>query len=155
MEKSKLEAMIKKGKSTYAIAKEIGKGQTTVRYWLKKYGLSTRLNRSNPSYLCKYCGETEKGRRCKCRCKKCHSKKTNERQSRNRLFAVKYKNGKCIRCGYSKCIHALDFHHRDPSEKDAEWGTMRNWSKERLIKEIDKCDLLCCRCHREKHAGLW
>lgn len=39
--------MIGDGKSTYDIAKEIGKGQTTVRYWLKKHGLKTNTSIKN------------------------------------------------------------------------------------------------------------
>ena len=25
---------------------------------------------------------------------------------------------------------------------------------EKIKKEVDKCMLLCCRCHRELHAGI-
>ena len=28
------------------------------------------------------------------------------------------RGGKCIRCGYNKCLKALEFHHLDPSKKD-------------------------------------
>lgn len=66
--------------------------------------------------------------------------------------AVDYKGGKCQQCGYDKCVGALDFHHRDPSEKDfsiAALGNCRAW--EVVKKELDKCDLLCANCHREVH----
>ena len=65
---------------------------------------------------------------------------------------VDYKGGKCEICGYDKCIDALDFHHLNPNEKDfgiSEYGIL---SFERLKKEVDKCILVCCRCHREIHS---
>lgn len=63
---------------------------------------------------------------------------------------VKAAGGKCIRCGYSKCIDALQFHHRNPSEKD---GELSNWKKSlaKGLEEIKKCDLLCANCHAEVH----
>ena len=41
MEKHKLKNFVDSGLSTYQIADRVDKGQTTVRYWLKKYGLQT------------------------------------------------------------------------------------------------------------------
>lgn len=35
-----------------------------------------------------------------------------------KLQAVKLLGGKCSICGYSKCIDALEFHHKNPKEKD-------------------------------------
>jgi hypothetical protein len=64
--------------------------------------------------------------------------------------AVKYKGGKCSRCGYDKCIRALEFHHRDPSLKEFDIngrGSSIEWG--RLQNELDKCDILCANCHRE------
>lgn len=39
MEKEVLQKLIKEGKSSYQIAKAVGKGQTTIVYWIKKLGL--------------------------------------------------------------------------------------------------------------------
>ena len=41
MKQTKLEKMVNDGLSSYEIAKQVGKSQTAIRYWLKKYGLST------------------------------------------------------------------------------------------------------------------
>ena len=70
--------------------------------------------------------------------------------------AIQYKGGCCQRCGYDKYEEALDFHHIDPKTK--KFGICRmlrktvSWA--RIKKEIDKCQLLCCRCHREVHIKL-
>ena len=57
--------------------------------------------------------------------------------------------GKCIRCGYDECIAALEFHHRDPSEKEIR---LTDRSMEKLRAEAAKCDLLCANCHRIVHS---
>lgn len=67
---------------------------------------------------------------------------------------VKYKGGRCIRCGYNKTISALDFHHKDSQEKDFNLSDAYNRGcvdMKKLYQEVDKCDLLCANCHREVH----
>lgn len=76
-----------------------------------------------------------------------------KRRRKVRLMAIQHLGGKCIRCGYSKYAEVLEFHHRDPSQKDFNVslkGHSRSW--ERVKREIEKCDLLCANCHREKHV---
>lgn len=64
---------------------------------------------------------------------------------------VEYKGGKCEKCGYDKCIAAMEFHHLDPNQKDFSLSEAGNCiSLEEAKREVDKCELLCCRCHREK-----
>lgn len=75
------------------------------------------------------------------------------RRKKVRQMAVEYKGGKCGRCGYSKCVEALEFHHLDSSQKDfgiSEKGYTRSWT--RVREELDKCILVCANCHRELHA---
>jgi hypothetical protein len=74
---------------------------------------------------------------------------------------IDYLGGRCKVCGYSRCKAALDLHHLDPNSKleklrtrsgGSIFGRLSKW--EDLKAEADKCVLLCCRCHREVHAGL-
>lgn len=67
--------------------------------------------------------------------------------------AVDYKGGKCMICGYNKCIKALEFHHIDPNEKDFSLSSVSKCF-ETIKKELDKCILLCANCHREEHDRL-
>lgn len=67
-----------------------------------------------------------------------------------KIKLVEYKGGKCERCGYDKCIDALEFHHLKPDEKDFTIGG-KSWSFEKLKKESDKCILVCSNCHKEIH----
>ena len=62
--------------------------------------------------------------------------------------------GKCVRCGYDKCLKALEFHHLNPSKKDF---TISNDHFKLLdaVNESKKCILICSNCHKELHDNLW
>lgn len=65
--------------------------------------------------------------------------------------------GKCQVCGYDRCLGALEFHHKDPKTRefaptDKIYAHPGYWPK--VLKELEKCALLCANCHREVHAGL-
>lgn len=63
--------------------------------------------------------------------------------------------GECALCGYNRCIGALDFHHRDRSQKSfglADKGYTKSIAKMRA--EAAKCLLLCKNCHAEVEAGI-
>jgi formate-dependent nitrite reductase cytochrome c552 subunit len=77
--------------------------------------------------------------------------KKRRRTVKQRLVAEA--GGKCIRCGYDALLSALDFHHRDASQKDFAISSFHgSWTK--LAAEAAKCDLLCATCHRLEHARL-
>lgn len=76
-----------------------------------------------------------------------------KRRKQNKLLLVEYKGGKCERCGYDKCIDALEFHHINPSTKETKnLGTTAAIEKQKA--EADKCILVCANCHREIHHEL-
>ena len=67
--------------------------------------------------------------------------------------AVSYKGGKCRICGYNRTIAAMEFHHPDALEKDFTIAArMVSWTA--IVRELDKCILLCANCHREVHDGM-
>ena len=77
------------------------------------------------------------------------------RRKKVRAMAVEYKGGKCENCGYNRCLDAIEFHHKDPTQKDfsiSSKGHTRSWI--RVKEELDKCMILCANCHRELHAKL-
>lgn len=46
----------------------------------------------------------------------------------------------------------LDFHHRNPNEKEFVISSSVNALKrEKFLEEIAKCDVLCANCHRKLH----
>lgn len=58
----------------------------------------------------------------------------------------------CKLCGETEPV-CLDFHHKDPSAKEFAVTDMprRGFSKEKILLEIQKCDVLCANCHRKHH----
>jgi len=73
-----------------------------------------------------------------------------EWRQRRKLKAVEHLGGHCSICGYNKSVRALQFHHKDPSQKDFGIGSS-NLSWERTVRELDKCLLVCANCHAELH----
>lgn len=59
----------------------------------------------------------------------------------------------CIICGESEPF-CIDFHHKNPSEKEFTISKKTNLGKDKLLAEIQKCICLCANCHRKVHAGL-
>lgn len=87
-------------------------------------------------------------------CKPCTCEQTIERQRALKLTVVTYLGGCCKRCGYNKCIGALECHHRDPNQKDIALSNAKLVSFDKIKSELDKCDLLCANCHREAHYEM-
>lgn len=77
-----------------------------------------------------------------------------ERELKKAVVAVF--GGGCSRCGYARCMAALDLHHLDPSKKEVTWGEVRRSTLEKALKKLKDEDLvlICSNCHREEHWGL-
>lgn len=56
----------------------------------------------------------------------------------------------CSRCGNRYPLVCMDFHHRDPTEKEFAILAMPMGLK-RTAAEIAKCDVVCANCHRIIH----
>lgn len=58
----------------------------------------------------------------------------------------------CSKCGENRAW-VLDFHHIDPLSKDDSVVNIArsSSSKKKILKEIDKCIVLCSNCHRDLH----
>jgi hypothetical protein len=113
-------------------------------------------------YNCKRCGETNPenfytSNGAKSKCKKCHTMETHHRQRMMKPKAVDYLGGKCEDCGLIQNNNSwlFDFHHKDPSIKEWDWGSRRTSNWEKMKVEIDKCVLLCSNCHRTRHQMEW
>ncbi len=70
-------------------------------------------------------------------------------RDRLKVRCLEYLGGSCVRCGYNRCVEALEFHHRTPESKlfGISGAYTRRWDAVR--QELDKCDLVCANCHRE------
>lgn len=65
---------------------------------------------------------------------------------------------KCQTCGYNQCFASLEFHHRNPEEKENSISFLLNQRPKnkkiilKVLEEIQKCELLCANCHKEFHS---
>ncbi len=100
----------------------------------------------------------KKGKKLHSYCKGCFNQYCMKRWIIHKIEAIKYLGGKCKKCNISN-IHPVlyDFHHRDKDTKSFSWDKLRLMSDKNRKQELDKCDLLCCMCHRLHHATseLW
>jgi len=164
MSEKDLKSLVEKGMSQRQIAEKLGCSQSTVKYWLKKYGMKTKFLQCNKEkdFKCADCGETNTKKLLTLKrkgegylhhslCNSCHNKRTIARQRDYKKKAVEFKGGKCAECGYNKCLGSLHFHHPDPTVKEPNWRNIRNMSFAKMKSAIEKCILVCANCHGEIH----
>ena len=59
------------------------------------------------------------------------------------------KSNPCMDCGKSFPYYVMDFDHRPDEKKSFEIAkSLYRYGLERVLAEINKCDLLCANCHR-------
>lgn len=87
------------------------------------------------------------------RCPQCSLEAVIRRRRKVKDILIEEAGGKCQQCGYSKYRGALQFHHRDPSQKEFGLASVGSLGIEKQREEVKKCDLLCNNCHAEHHAN--
>jgi transposase len=164
--RDQLTPLVVSGMSTAEIAEVVGLSKTTVRHWLREYGLKTQWatrrvasqSREHEVELrCRHHGLTTFKRRSTggYRCARCRSEAVARRRRLVKRLLVAEAGGSCKLCGYDRCVGALEFHHVVPSEKRfslSHRGVARSLEKARA--EARKCVLLCANCHAEVEAGM-
>jgi transposase len=165
-ERTTVQSLVEEGLTIQQMAERLGIGATTVRYWLRRYDLTTA--RAKPAAPgagqavvirpCRRHGYTAwvltgAGRRY--RCKRCRSEAVTARRRRVKRALVEEAGGRCVVCGYDRFPGALQFHHVDPATKSfalSVQGVARSLEKARA--EAAKCVLICANCHAEVEGGL-
>lgn len=85
-------------------------------------------------------------------CAQCYSKSKGPRKAREWTWFVDYKKTlSCANCGNAD-FRVLDFDHLAGTEKEFNIGDARRkgYSRERIMNEVAKCQVLCANCHRIK-----
>jgi hypothetical protein len=170
VDRERLRRLVEEGASVARIARELGIGRSAARRSLEEAGL--RTVRSATIAVAKVARESGTGRlerRCPrhgsvphskdargtYRCTRCSMDAVTRRRRKVKATLVAEAGGRCVLCGYDRCIGALAFHHLDPESKEfglAAGGLARSLSKSR--EEAAKCALLCSNCHAEVEAGI-
>jgi transcriptional regulator len=166
------------GKNYNEIKKELGCTKSVISYHCKNNKMAKGLNKPTQDEIDKANYLYSQGNNLKTICKELNrtkncikkyivnynskrfvkgitrSQSVVEWRKRKKKELVDYKGGKCMICNYDKCIEALHFHHTDPLEKHFNISAS-SLAFNKLIKEVDKCVLLCSNCHVEVHQGLF
>lgn len=82
-------------------------------------------------------------------CKTCANKLETARYHKKKAFIDAQKIC-CEKCGDSR-TYILDYHHRNPEDKEFTIGRLKKGAEQVLQNEINKCVVLCANCHREFH----
>jgi transposase-like protein len=159
--RDELEALVGLGTPIRAMAEQLGVSYTTVRHWLKRYGLTTPRARrlaetaearaagaDTAQGVCAQHGQVTFVRRGAdgFRCQRCRMEAVDRRRRKLKRILVDEAGGACLLCGYAGSLAALHFHHLDPATKSfavAGAGMTRSLASSRA--EAAKCVLLCAR----------
>jgi len=68
----------------------------------------------------------------------------------SKKFVSKIKQKPCQDCGKTYPHYVMDFDHKIGEKKigDIAHMVVGGWSLENIVKEIEKCDIVCANCHR-------
>jgi predicted nucleic-acid-binding Zn-ribbon protein len=73
------------------------------------------------------------------------------RRKKIREFITNIKKTKsCVRCGNDD-FRVLDFHHIREKSIGISEIQRAGWAESKILKEIEKCEVLCSNCHRIHH----
>ena len=171
--REQLEPLVEQEMSIAEIAAAVDRGKATVRHWLREYDLKTFAQQGrvgeHSTRAAKAAGKATVMRSCRrhgvtefwlegrgyYRCKRCRMERVSRRRRKMKLILVAEAGGRCVLCGYDRCVGALHFHHVDPSTKRfhlSMQGATRSLAVSRA--EMAKCALLCANCHAEVESGL-
>ena len=145
------------------IGERIGKSESSVRRLLKKYNLKTfryiNENIDLQEKTCRYCqtkkniqefpvASTIKGKvYYRNKCNKCYvAMKRKRRNNIQTWFKNLKKTLSCSHCGNND-FRVIQFHHKDDNKQNNIGSMIGSFSKENVLKEIEKCIPLCANCH--------
>jgi transposase-like protein len=168
----KLRTLAAEKKPVRQMARELDRSPSTVRYWLAKDGIEVYGIKGNREKAlaarargatvirlrCRHHGETDfyvEPQNAHYKCKRCRKERVAEKRRELKDRLVREAGGRCVLCGYDRCLGALEFHHRD--RKTKLFGIAmkgRTKSFEKLLAEARKCALLCANCHAEVERGV-
>jgi len=173
IQRDRLEEMVESGMTIAELATELGVSKTTVRHWMRRYGIRTKNKRgprhgaktrqakavglAQVTFTCPHHGETEfvlEGRGYY-RCKRCRTAGIARHRRRLKEIPVTEAGGCCCVCGYDRSARALEFHHLEPDEKRLGISAIGlTLSLAAARAEAAKCILLCSNCHAEVEGGV-
>lgn len=81
-------------------------------------------------------------------------KKQRDRENAKKRAYINSKKQDCFFCGADKNKTEIEFHHKNPLEKEMSLSNMRRSSFANIDAEVAKCWSLCKCCHKKLHQRL-
>lgn len=69
---------------------------------------------------------------------------------KNRELVRRVKSRPCADCGVQYPYYVMDFDHRDGETKIFGLNAIDRMTLPGILREIEKCDVVCANCHRER-----
>jgi hypothetical protein len=69
---------------------------------------------------------------------------------KRRELVRQIKSRGCADCGIQYPFYVMDFDHREGETKEYELNRIDRMTTRALLREIEKCDVVCANCHRER-----
>ena len=175
LEREGLAALVASGATLEEMAASLERDISTIRYWLRRHGLRGTAPRGRRPRVSKAerdaaisAGERTVAGRCpdhgetifviensgRARCRRCRMERVAVWRRRAKRRLITAAGGRCLLCGYDRCMAALQFHHLDPARKSfalSSNGVTRSLAE--LREEAAKCIVLCANCHAEVEVG--
>lgn len=70
--------------------------------------------------------------------------------AKRRDYLHQMKSRPCADCGVQYPYYVMDFDHREGEEKEFEMNRVSYVTMRAIKREIEKCDVVCANCHRER-----
>lgn len=144
----------------YSISKQVGFSEITVKKHLRKDGIAIRGLQEALALRPAKSPEEKAIRYIEAKSGNSKKYRQNVNEKRQQFLAEQLIGKKCVDCGYDNII-ALEFDHRDPTQKDFTISKLlsKNGASKRMIalieKEIAKCDVVCSNCHTIRTAKMF
>lgn len=99
--------------------------------------------------FCKKCGEEIQVRyNHQFICQKCYMFRDALLKDRKKKYIYDFlSQSKCAHCWEHRPV-VLEFHHTDGTQKEFCVSEMESYSIRKIQTEINKCQILCCNCHK-------
>ena len=69
---------------------------------------------------------------------------------KRKAFVREMKSRPCADCGVQYPFYVMDFDHREGESKTYELNHVDRMAMRVIAREIEKCDVVCSNCHRER-----
>jgi hypothetical protein len=115
---------------------------------ITEYNFRNRLAGIRHSY-CKECGKHFTHRHYE-RNKSQYLDRNARAYAKRKALVLQMKSRPCADCGVQYPYYVMDFDHREGVLKSFALNSVNRVTMRAIIQEIEKCDVVCANCHRER-----